>query len=185
MRKIAVLRQRGFTLIELMVTLAVLAIVLGIAIPSFNAMIRNNQSLALGDELISALNFTRSEAVKRSDIVTLCASNAARDGCGDDWTNGWLIIRDRDAGGEQGNNPTVNADADILRDREPLANGMSIAMNRGAAVTHVRFNQLGALARTDNNQVTGLVRHEDCTNDSARAIRISLSGSVNSARAEC
>ncbi|WP_024462543.1 GspH/FimT family pseudopilin [Marinimicrobium sp. LS-A18] len=178
-------RQPGFTLIELMVTLAVLAIVLGIAIPSFNAMIRNNQSLALGDELISTLNFTRSEAVKRSDIVTLCASNADRDGCGNDWSNGWLVILDRDAGGEQGNNPTVNNDADILRDREPLANDMTITMNRGGAVTYVRFNQLGALARTDNNQVTGLARHDDCTNDSARAIRISLSGSVNSARAEC
>ncbi len=185
MRQAKVWRQQGLTLIELMVTLIVLAIVLGIAIPNFNAMIRNNQSLTLGDELISALNFTRSEAVKRSDIVTLCASNEDRDACGNDWTNGWLIILDRDAGGEQGNNPTVNADADILRDREPLANDMTITMNRGAAVTYVRFNQMGALARTDNNQVTGVVRHEDCTSDSARAIRISLSGSVNSARAEC
>src|SRR5690625_331574 len=67
-------RIRGFTLIELMVTLAVFAIVAGLAIPSFTQMIRDNRSVALADNLLSAAQYARAQAVTVKGAVSLCAS---------------------------------------------------------------------------------------------------------------
>lgn len=85
--------QKGFTLIELMVTLAVLAIVLSMAAPSFSSMLQDNRASALGSELQGALQFARSEAVKRRQSVVICRSNAAGSSCenGTDWSGGWLV----------------------------------------------------------------------------------------------
>lgn len=85
--------QKGFTLIELMVTLAVLAIVLSMAAPSFSSMLQDNRASALGSELQGALQFACSEAVKRRQSVVICRSNAGGSGCesGTDWSGGWLV----------------------------------------------------------------------------------------------
>ena len=82
------LRQiRGFTLIELMVTLTVLAIVLGIAVPSFQKQIINNKSLTFSEEFAAALNYARSQAVKTTKRVSICASSDGAT-CTGSWSEG-------------------------------------------------------------------------------------------------
>lgn len=87
-------KQEGFTLIELMVTVAVLVIVLSIAIPSFSNMLLNNRISTAAHEVQAAMQIARSEAVKRKSTVKLCRANAGLDGCanGTDWAQGWLLI---------------------------------------------------------------------------------------------
>ncbi|NMG63689.1 prepilin-type N-terminal cleavage/methylation domain-containing protein [Azoarcus indigens] len=69
-------RTDGFTLIELMVTLAVAAILAAMAAPSFRTLLANNRLSTQTNELVGAVTFTRSEAVKRGRNVTLCRADS-------------------------------------------------------------------------------------------------------------
>ncbi|NRH42953.1 GspH/FimT family pseudopilin [Pseudomonas sp. MS15a(2019)] len=88
--------QYGFTLIELMVAIAILAIVIAIAAPSFNRTVQSNRAAVMSNELVGALQTTRSEALKRRTNVTLCRRNADGSACeaGTDWSAGWLLIQE-------------------------------------------------------------------------------------------
>ena len=82
----------GFTLLELMVVVSLAAILLGIAIPSFNATIRSNRLTTNANELVTALNIARSEAVKRGQMVVVRKPV----GVGTKWENGWQVFVDVD-----------------------------------------------------------------------------------------
>jgi len=177
-----IVKNRGFTLIELLVTLTVAAIILTFALPSFTSQVRNNRSLAFGEEFVTALNFARSEAVKRGALVSICASNDAGTGCASDWTNGWLAFLDG-AASETANAATVNT---ILRYWEPPGDDFELDVQQGgSAVDFIRFTVVGALARVNNDSVTGTAKHQSCSGDSARGINVSLSGSVRFQRMSC
>lgn len=82
--------KRGFTLIELIVTIAIAAILLTIAIPNFRTFSMNNRMATQANDLITALNLARSEAVKRSANVTVCASSNSTS-CTGTWAQGWIV----------------------------------------------------------------------------------------------
>jgi len=63
---------RGFSLVELMVTIAVLAILLAIGIPSFASLIASNRLTSATNELVAALQTARTEAIRRNVRVTVC-----------------------------------------------------------------------------------------------------------------
>jgi len=79
----------GFTLIELMVTVAIAGVVLGIGIPSFNEAIRNSRLTTSANELITALNLAKSEAIKRGEHVVVRKTGA-------EWEDGWQVFVDID-----------------------------------------------------------------------------------------
>lgn len=88
------LGEGGFTLVELMVTVAVLAILITLAVPSFRDLLSNSRSASLTNELLFSLKLARSESIKRGVRTALCPR---KDGdapvCStsvDDWTNGWV-----------------------------------------------------------------------------------------------
>lgn len=87
--------KRGFTLIELMVTVAVLAILVTVAIPNFQTFLMNSRMASQANDVITALNLARSEAVKRAANVTVCASSNGTS-CTGGWAQGWIV---RDVGG--------------------------------------------------------------------------------------
>ncbi|WP_175452411.1 GspH/FimT family pseudopilin [Thiohalomonas denitrificans] len=76
--------QAAFTLIELMITLAILVILTTLAVPGFNGYISNQRVKSAAYDLIATFNYARSEAVKRNEPVTISADAS-------DWSNGWAI----------------------------------------------------------------------------------------------
>ena len=114
-------RSKGFTLIELLITLAVFLVLVGLGVPSFMSAIKNSKLNADYSQLIGALYLARSEAVKRSGSVTVCARKTDNS-CGDDWNNGWLVFTDNTQGapGTVGVAGTVDGTDEILSISPPL-----------------------------------------------------------------
>lgn len=82
----------GFTLVELMVTIAVMAVLLGVAAPSFNDALLGRKLSSFASSLSSSALLARSEAIKRNVAVTLCvSSNGSSCGTGD-WNQGWIVM---------------------------------------------------------------------------------------------
>lgn len=97
--------RRGFTLVELLVTLAVGTILLAIAIPGYAFLANANKLAAVTNELVVALQLARSEAVKRGQRVTVCKTVDATKpapGCSKaaEWHSGWLVFVDHGVRGE-------------------------------------------------------------------------------------
>ena len=79
---------RGFTLIEMMITIAVAVVLLAIVAPSFRQIIAGQRIKTASFDLFSALNYTRSEAIKRNASVSLNAGATANGA----WATGWRLV---------------------------------------------------------------------------------------------
>jgi type IV fimbrial biogenesis protein FimT len=113
-------KYSGFTLVELMVVLAIIAIVMAFGMPSFNEFVKNDRLSTQINLLVGHLAYARSEAVLRAQQVGLCASSNSTS-CTGSWSDGWLVYVD--ANGNSG----YDADADtILRVHQGLPTGMSL-----------------------------------------------------------
>lgn len=84
-------KQVGFTLIELMVTIAIAAIIMSLAIPSFTEATLGSKLRATANNLAAAATLARAEAIKRREQVVLCASNNGSS-CGGNWEQGWIVL---------------------------------------------------------------------------------------------
>ncbi len=115
-------KQSGFTLLELMLVITLMAVLLVVGLPSLQDFVRNSRMSSSANDIISDFNFARSEAVKRRVAVTLCKSQdgAACDTDDTDPFNRWIIfIDDEDPAiieATDGNGAVDGAEP-ILRDR--------------------------------------------------------------------
>lgn len=85
---------RGFTLIELMVAIALLAVLLAMGVPSFAALLRQWRLDAAVDSFVGDLRLARSTATRTSRPVVLCVRDGNTCGTSTDWTAGWLVFSD-------------------------------------------------------------------------------------------
>lgn len=157
-------KASGFTLIELMVTISILAILSTIAVPGFQALIQNSRATTLANELVSTFNYARSEAVRRGATVSVCSDN---------WVTGWRV--------ELGTSCNAS-DANILRFWESPQPGSVISSNN---ITAVGFEPTGARFNPGSNEVTFQVHVENCKGLRARTLRISPSGRIGVERVDC
>lgn len=121
----------GFSLIELLIVIAIAAILFGMAAPSFSALLQGNRLTAHINHLVSDLNYARSEAVKRNRNVILCKSlDGMNCATTSPWEKGWLIFADNDKDGRH------DSAEPILGGRH--AQGHNISITYGAFPYHSR-----------------------------------------------
>lgn len=155
--------SKGFTLIELMVTIAVLAIVVTVAAPSFSGLLADNRASALANELQGALQLARSEAIKRRETVTVCRSNADQDECADgtNWAGGWLVAL---------------ADGEVIKVWDPAAGAVIVGPTAGISF---RGNGLSSSAEQWS------VSPANCTGQQQRTLSVGATGSTSSTKGTC
>lgn len=115
------MNEHAFTLIELIVTIAIAAILLTIAVPGFQNMVIENRIATQTNELVSDLALARSEAIKRGQRISICAAADSTTclSAGTTWTTGRIVYV---GGAPSGAVPTAN----ILRYTEPQKGVISL-----------------------------------------------------------
>lgn len=150
----------GFTLIELMVTISIAAILLAVGVPSFQAIIENNRLATQSNELITAVNLARSEAIKRGVNISITPNTL-------DYENGWCV------------HTGVACNAGTELRQFPELSGMALTVNTGND-TVVTFNGRGQKTAPGGPVTIGLQPTTCTTGETGRARTI---GIVNTGRA--
>ncbi|MEQ1557354.1 MAG: GspH/FimT family pseudopilin [Methyloglobulus sp.] len=131
--------QMGFTLMELMITVSIAGILTGLAVPSFNAIIRSSRLTTYTNEFVTALNLARSEAVKRGMSVTVrkIDSFSSTKLVGANWEDGWDVFTDV-------NSDSKFAAGDVLIKTSGGFNASYTLRGSGLLANYVRFGPDGA-----------------------------------------
>lgn len=185
-------QARGFTILELMITVAVLSILVGVGIPSFQDMMRRNRLAAQTNQLIGTLAFARSEAVKRGVRVTVCPANDAQDACSDDgsWArNGMIIFTDNigEVGevtmGEEEDEDDPESN-DVILQRFPAAAAQSIDIRNPRIL--ISYMQNGNLDLPPGEDSRFIVAPENCKDpNGARLVQVIAAGRASARPAAC
>lgn len=181
--------QHGLTLIELMVVLAIAAILAFLAVPSFTSMIRSNAISGSVNTFMSDMRYARSEAVRLGGGVVVCRSDdpeSATPACGTGhgpgnkgWVSGWIIFHDSVT-----NNGVWEAGERILRVQAPMSSPDQIVEDGSGSSTLFRFTGTGRLLSSASattmrfgSTANGTARRTVCVNAGGRA-RVDTSGSA-------
>jgi len=137
----------GFTLIELMVTLAVAAIAIALATPSFSNVVLKNRMASSHNLILSALATTRSEAITRGTNMTVCASTNKTSCNSSNWENGWIIFSDYN--GDQiidaGTSKCLPGEDCVLVVKGALGNGITVRNAIFSNAGWVQYNSQGVV----------------------------------------
>jgi type IV fimbrial biogenesis protein FimT len=119
-------------MVELMMVLSISMILLMIGIPSFSAVIKNQKITVALNDLFSAINLARSEAIRRGARVDLMPTD------GDDWSKGWTVFVDKN------NNQAVDAGDDVIFSHSSVSTDVRIKSNfTDSTKPYIAYNGTG------------------------------------------
>ena len=166
------MNQSGLTLLELMVVLAVSAILLGIGIPSFASFTTNTRLANATNELVASLHLARSEAIKRSSRAVMCPS-ATGDACTESggWHQGWLVFHDAN------DNAILDADEAVILSRPALPTGIRVT-SKDSTARYISYAPTGGTKQTTGAFQAGTltVCSDSGSSNAVRKVIISRTG---------
>ncbi len=163
MLKAALSRQKGITLVELMIGLAILAIVLTVAVPSAQSIIIRNRIVSEINELSSVVQYARVNAIDEQVDTIICPTTNFTS-CTTNWRDPKMVFADYDGNGQRSVDEDILAGTSILNKNNTLA----------GPANAIRFSPTGSA----NAQAQLLMCHKDKAAEYARSLTITLQGRV-------
>lgn len=163
--------EKGFSLLEIIVTLVITTIIVSLAAPSMKSLIADRRIVMATEQIYKSIVLSRSEAVKRGVFVSLCrAANVSQ--CapnGEDWASGWLIFTDKNRNGY------MDVGDELIRVQQAVSSSISIIWNRGK---YLRFNSRGVAIDAGTFTLCGKITDSDAM----RTISVSMTGRARVAK---
>lgn len=177
------IKNEGFTLIELMITVALVAILLALSAPYFRETIISNKIGAEANSLMASFNLARSTAARLNQPVTLCKSDDGVDCTTDDnWEQGWITFNDLNMDGAVDSGGVEL----VIQEYEPLSTGYTIRSTAQFSdiVTFLpQGNARGGSGTLDEDssfRICATDASEEEDDDEARQVFINVTGRVRS-----
>lgn len=173
-------KSHGFTLIELMVVIALVAILTSLAAPSFKRLIQSNTMSSHVNTFLADMRYARSEAIRRGGAVVMCRSNypeAADPVCnnlsgldGKGWVSGWIIFHDL-------NDDAARTTAEpLLRVQARITSINTILESKASPTALFQFNATGRLRNLTSATTLQFGGNPMFTNEDQRTVCVSLGG---------
>jgi len=172
------LQQQGMTIIELMVTMAIVAILAGVSAPSMRDMLLSWRMTSQTNDFISNFAMARGQAAALGTTVTVCASSDGAS-CTGTWSQGHIIFTDADA------DATVDGGTDrILRVASALSSGTTLVVSNLSTAGRLQFRPTGMVSGVTGSGAT-FALCDGRTGPYGRTITVQLTGRAASVTVTC
>lgn len=165
-------RAKGFTIIELMIVVAVMGVLATVALPAFQDMVASNRRAAAVNDMLSTIYLARSEAITRNNFVSVCRSASTVSSClgtNGAWQNGWIIFEDDDFDG------VIDAGVDVIIATGGPVRG-SMTMQSAEFGSHMVFSPQGRVLASNGGREGEILLCEQGAEKSSRVVIIDRMG---------
>ena len=163
--------SKGFTLLELIIIIAIIGIATAFAVPGLTEMIANNRVSSNASDFAGALQLAKAEAVARLNPVIVCKKNTASSACvtAGDWSQGWIVFSDDD-----GDGGVDVGDEAVLLVHEALHERISFVGDSAEVDSSITFRPSGTSNVTDTGIL--IICDDGRFDSSSRGILVTITG---------
>jgi type IV fimbrial biogenesis protein FimT len=166
-------RITGFTLYELLVAMAIGAVIVVLGVPSFSGTLDNQRMTSATNELVMSLNLAKSEAIKRVSYVSVCKTDDFKSCTDGDsrWDDGWIVF----ANATTANLDSIDGDDVVIRVYPALRDSLTITPT-GTIDGFISFRPTGTIGTSAANMTGTLTTCDERGASNARGILLEPSG---------